>query len=410
MRILQINTTVNFGSTGRIAEDIGKVLIANGHESYIAYGRGNQTSESKLIKIGTQKDIILHGLKTALVDRHGFGSKEATQKLIAQIEKIKPDAVGLHNIHGYYLNIEVLFNYLGTKNIPIVWTLHDCWAFTGHCTYFDSVGCEKWKIQCEKCPKKSYYPTSYLLDNSKKNYLEKKELFNKVANGMVITPSKWLKNLAEESFLKYSVTNIYNGIDLQVFKPQLDLKLIKEKYQISIDKIILGVASIWDERKGLNDFIALQKIVSNSQILLVGLSEKQIKQLPTGIIGIKRTDNIEELAALYALAEVFVNPTYQDNFPTTNLEALACGTPVITYNTGGSPEAIDELTGKIVPKGNIHALAEAIEEVLNNGKSFYTKACRLRAENRFNKEDRYMDYLVIFEKIVQEKLNLETKQ
>jgi putative colanic acid biosynthesis glycosyltransferase len=410
MRILQINTTVNFGSTGRIAEDIGKVLIANGHESYIAYGRGNQTSESKLIKIGTQKDIILHGLKTALVDRHGFGSKEATQKLIAQIEKIQPDSIGLHNIHGYYLNIEVLFNYLGTKNIPIVWTLHDCWAFTGHCTYFDSVGCQKWKIQCEKCPKKSFYPTSYLIDNSKKNYLDKKKLFSKVANGIVITPSQWLKNLAEESFLKYPVTNIYNGIDLQVFKPQLDVRLIKEKHQITTEKIILGVASIWDERKGLNDFIALQKIVSNSQILLVGLSEKQIKQLPTGIIGIKRTENIEELAALYALAEVFVNPTYQDNFPTTNLEALACGTPVITYNTGGSPEAIDELTGKIVPKGNIHALSEAIEEVLNNGKSFYTKACRLRAENRFNKEDRYMDYLVIFEKIVQEKLNLETKQ
>lgn len=409
MRILQINTTVNSGSTGRIAEDIGKVLIANGHESYIAYGRGNQTSQSKLIKIGTQKDIIFHGLKTALLDRHGFGSKEATQNLIAQIEKIQPNAIGLHNIHGYYLNIEVLFNYLETKNIPIVWTLHDCWSFTGHCTYFDSVGCEKWKIQCEKCPKKSYYPTSYLIDNSKKNYLDKKELFNKIRNGMVITPSKWLKNLAEESFLKYPVTNIYNGIDLQVFKPQIDVKLIKEKYQITTEKIILGVASIWDERKGLNDFIALQKIVSNSQIILVGLSEKQISQLPEGIIGIKRTENIEELAALYALAEVFVNPTYQDNFPTTNLEALACGTPVITYNTGGSPEAIDELTGKIVPKGNIQALAEAIEEVLNNGKSFYTEACRLRAEKRFNKEDRYMDYLVIFEKMVQEKLNLETK-
>jgi putative colanic acid biosynthesis glycosyltransferase len=409
MRILQINTTVNSGSTGRIAEDIGKVIIANGHESYIAWGRGNPKSQSKLIKIGSQKDIMLHGLKSAILDRHGFGSKKATQKLIEDIEKIKPDVIGLHNLHGYYLNIDILFNYLEIKKIPIVWTLHDCWAFTGHCTYFDSVGCEKWKIQCEKCPKKSYYPSSYLADNSKENYLNKKELFNKLANGTIITPSKWLKNLVEESFLKYPVTNIYNGIDLQVFKPQIEIKIIKEKYQITTEKIILGVASFWDERKGLKDFIALQKILSNSIIILVGLSKKQIKELPTEIIGIERTENIQELAALYSVSDVFVNPTYQDNFPTTNIEALACGTPVITYNTGGSPEAIDEQTGKIVTKGDIKALANAIEEVLNNGKPFYTNSCRLRAENRFNKEDRYMDYLLIYEKIVQEKLNLKTK-
>lgn len=402
MKILQINTTVNSGSTGRIAEDIGKILIANGHESFIAYGRGNQSSKSNLIKIGSQKDIILHGLKTALFDRHGFGSTKATQELIEKIEEIKPDVIGLHNIHGYYLNIEVLFNYLEIKKIPIVWTLHDCWAFTGHCTYFDSVGCEKWKTQCEKCPKKSFYPTSYLLDNSKKNYLDKKKLLNKVANGIIITPSKWLKNLVEESFLKYPVKNIYNGIDLEIFKPQSTITSIKEKYHITKGKIILGVASIWDERKGLSDFVDLQhQIISDYQIVLVGLSAKQIKELPTGIIGIERTENIQELAALYSASDVFVNPTYQDNFPTTNIEALACGTPVITYNTGGSPEAIDELTGKIVSKGDVQALAKAIEEVLNNGKSFYTKACRLRTENRFNKEDRYVDYLLVYEKIVQ---------
>ena len=160
MRILQINTIVNSGSTGRITEDIGQVLITYGHESYIAYGRGNRPSNSKLIKIGNQADVYLHGLKTVLFDRHGFGSKEATLKLVEQIDEIKPDAIGLHNIHGYYLNIEVLFNYLKDKNIPIVWTLHDCWAFTGHCTYFDSIDCKKWKTQCESCPKTKYYPTS----------------------------------------------------------------------------------------------------------------------------------------------------------------------------------------------------------------------------------------------------------
>lgn len=399
MKIIQINTTVNSGSTGRIAEDIGKVLLAHGHESYIAYGRGNQKSASQLIKIGDQTNVWKHGVKTALLDRHGFGSKKATQTLITTIEKIKPDAIGLHNIHGYYLNINVLFEYLAQKNIPIIWTLHDCWAFTGHCTYFDSVGCEKWKTQCYECPKTKMYPTSYFLDNSKKNYLDKSALFNSPKNIKLITPSHWLKEHVENSFLKHPVYCIHNGIDLNHFQTDTENILLKNK-GLSTKKVVLGIASIWDIRKGLNDFIQLAEVLPvEFQVILIGLSVAQLKKLPKNIIGIGRTENTKQLAAYYDLAEVFVNPTYQDNFPTTNLEALACGTPVITYDTGGSPEAINTKTGIVVPKGDITALKTAIETMGSKGKEHYAAACRTRAEHLFNRDHRYLEYLELYETI-----------
>jgi putative colanic acid biosynthesis glycosyltransferase len=400
MKILQINTTVNTGSTGKIAEDIGQLLMANGHESYIAYGRANNQSKSQLIKIGSQKDVMLHGLKSAMFDRHGFGSASATKKFIEEIDKLNPDAIGLHNIHGYYLNIEVLFDYLALKKIPVVWTLHDCWPFTGHCAYFDSIGCMKWETQCHNCPKTRSYPTSYGLDNSRQNYIDKKRIFN-MAKGVIVTPSQWLKNITEKSFLDYPVAKIHNGLNLDVFKPQQNVSGTREKYNITGEKIILGVANIWDERKGLKDFIKLQELGNNAfSIVLVGLSEKQIESLPKGITGIKRTENVQELIALYSLADIFVNPTYQDNFPTTNIEALACGTPVVTYNTGGSPEAIDAQTGVVVGKGDIAGLHAAILEVLAISRDHFRPLCRARAEMAFNKNDRYLDYLKIYENLV----------
>jgi putative colanic acid biosynthesis glycosyltransferase len=405
MRILQINTTVNSGSTGRIAEDIGRTLMANGHESYIAYGRGNLKSQSQLIKIGNQIDILLHGLKTAIFDRHGFGSKKATLDLIDEINKIKPDVIGLHNIHGYYINIEILFNYIAQKNIPVVWTFHDCWPFTGHCTYFDSVGCTKWKTQCEKCPKTKMYPKSLGLDNSFKNYNDKKRIFNQDKNLQIVTPSHWLKELVAESYLTHPVTCIHNGIDLKQFIPAVNTDHLREKLQLQNKKIVLGVASIWDQRKGLTDFVKLASMLSDEyQILLIGLTQKQVNILPKNMIGIKRTESIEELATYYSMADVFVNPTYQDNFPTTNIEALACGTPVITYNTGGSPEAIDETTGTVVKKGDIQSLKQAIEKWCTNNSVDTSNKCRTRAEILFNKEDRYKEYLAIYEQILKENI------
>ena len=392
MRILQINTVANSGSTGRIAEEIGNIFIKNGHESYIAFGRGNRPSNSNLIKIGTQKDIYQHGLATLLFDKHGLASKNATKKFIRRIVEIKPDAIGLHNIHGYYLNYPVLFKFIKEKNIPVVWTFHDCWPFTGHCSYFESVGCEKWKTHCEKCPLTGNYPKA-LMDRSYQNFEDKQNAFSGVQDLKIITPSTWLAGLAKQSFLtSYPVEVIHNGVDLKTFKPKA--KEIKDD-----DHIILGVASTWDARKGLQDFIELRKILAlDSKIVLIGLSDKQIEQLPKGIQGIKRTENVEALVDWYNKASVFVNPTYVDNFPTTNLEALACGTPVVTYNTGGSPEAIDHQTGIVVDKGDVKALSEAVLTMVKNEAT--VKACRERAEKYFNKEDRYKEYLSIYNQLI----------
>jgi glycosyltransferase involved in cell wall biosynthesis len=399
LKVLQINTTVNSGSTGRIAEDIGNVLIANGHESYVAYGRGNRPSNSELVKIGAKKDVYLHGVKTLFFDRHGFGSACATKALVKEIDRIKPDVIGLHNLHGYYVHIDILFNYLEQANIPVVWTLFDCWAFTGHCTYFDDINCRKWKNECNSCPKTKKYPSSYGLDNSRMNFMDKKYLFNLPENLEIIVHSNWLKGLVEQSFLSNrTIHHVFSGIDLEKFK----IHSVKKSER----KIILGVASIWDTRKGLTDFFKLDDLITEEyQIVLIGLTKQQIKTLPKGVKGIERTESTESLTEFYNMAAVFINPTYQDNFPTTNIEALACGTPLITYNTGGSPEAIDENTGRVVEKGDVQGLWKAIKELKVLPQEQLRNDCRTRAEKHFDKNDRYQDYLNLYEQLVNEKNN-----
>lgn len=398
MHLLQLNTTVNSGSTGRIAEDIGQVMLANGHQSAIAYGRGARPSQSELIKIGSQVDVVLHGLKTALLDRHGFGSRRATEKLVQQIQALQPDVIGMHNIHGYYLNIEVLFDYFAKIETPVIWTLHDCWSFTGHCTFYDSIGCERWKTQCHTCPKKDKYPRSYGFDNSRANYLDKKKIFTSARNLQLVTPSHWLARQLASSYLQdVPVRVIHNGVDTNAFTPDVSSDYPK---QLGLEgkKVILGVASIWDERKGLAEFIKLGELLpANYQILLVGLSQKQIDQLPPTIHGLNRTESLEELCALYAYAAVYCNPTFQDNFPNTNIEALACGTPVVAYRTGGCPEAVDQATGRIVPVGNIDALKAAILEITAEDRLHLRNVCRQRALDHFNKDERYLDYLTLYE-------------
>jgi putative colanic acid biosynthesis glycosyltransferase len=393
LKILQINTTVNSGSTGRIAEDIGKILISAGHESHFAFGRGNQKSVSNLIKIGSKLDFYLHLIVSLFTDRHGFGSKRATKKFLKQVDVINPDAIGLHNIHGYYLNVEILFKYIKDKDIPILWTFHDCWPFTGHCSY--NTDCDN----CKNCQRK--YPTSIFLNQSSRNYDDKKIIFNQVKKLQIITPSIWLKDLVQQSFLKYPAQCINNGIDLNEFKPSEKSLKLKDKLQLKNKKIILGVASTWDQRKGLSDFIQLALLLDvNYQIILIGLTSKQIQGLPINIMGVKRTESISELANYYTMADVYVNPTTKDNFPTTNIEALACGTPVITYNTGGSPEAIDKGTGMVIEKEDVIGLYNAIQELVLHTQEQYAKVCRTRAEQLFNKEDRYLDYLKLYEKLI----------
>lgn len=395
--LLQINTVINSGSTGHIAEELGKLVMEKGWKSYIAYGRNPRPTNSIPIKIGTKLGVYSHVLLTRIFDRHGFGSYFATKKLIKNIKKIKPDIIHLHNIHGYYLNIEVLFTYLRTLDIPIIWTLHDCWSFTGHCSHYTAVNCNKWKSSCFLCPQKKQYPKS-LFDNSKKNYKDKKGLFTGLKNLTLVTPSIWLAEEVKKSFLKeYPVKVIHNGIDLNVFKP------IEDKQNLisgtNKRKIILGVASVWNDRKGLRDFIELSKMLSDDEeIVLVGLTEKQIASLPKNnhITGIRRTENQTQLAELYSRAIVFVNPTYEDTFPTTNIESLACGTPVITYKTGGSPEIIDDNTGFIVAPHEINELRNCVTKVEQIGKEAFSNACRLRAEKHYNNITNFKKYLELY--------------
>lgn len=392
MRIIEINTVCGSGSTGKIAVDIYKMLKELGHECKIAYGRGEPIGilPQHAVRKITYPEVYYHVAMTRLTDKTGFYSKHATKKLIKEIEAYNPDIIHLHNIHGYYISIELLFDYLKKSNKPVVWTLHDCWAFTGHCCHFDLIGCDKWKNGCIDCPQINTYPSSYK-DNSKSNYVKKKELFTSINNLTIVTPSQWLAGLVKQSFLsKYTVKVIPNGIDLSVFKPSTDRYLGKK--EINEKKIILCVASIWTEHKGLKDIIELSKMLSDEyKIVVVGKLRGQ--SIPQSMMHIERTNNQEELAKLYSQADIFVNPTYEDNFPTVNIEALACGTPVITYDTGGSPEAIDESCGLVTKKRNAQSILESIKTIEHL--NITENACVARAK-KFDKNMRFKQYIDIY--------------
>lgn len=399
--LLQINSTLNFSSTGKIAEQIGLVAMEHGWTSYIAHGpRYVNESKNYHIQIGSSFGEKLHALSSRLFDNHGLCSTTETNKLIDFIKEIHPDIIHLHNIHGYFLNYKILFQFIKEYNIPIVWTLHDCWSFTGHCVYFDAVGCNKWKSGCGNCPQLSSYPSSFLIDRSRKNFCQKKESFLGVPQITLVPVSYWLEELINSSFLStYHTEVIHNGIDLNIFLPRQSSFIrtlgLNGKY------LILGVASGWSEGRRLNDFIKLSKyLASDEVIILIGLSNDQIQNLPQNIIGISRTNNQIELSEYYSICDVFVYPTYEDNFPTVNLEALACGTPVITYNTGGSPEAIDCNTGAIVDKGNIQELYNKICTFRKLGKSFFTRNCRDRAEKYFDNKKCFDKYLEIYNRMI----------
>lgn len=406
MKVLQINSVCGIRSTGRIATDIHQLLQEKGHESVIAYGQLEPKNCDRTIKIGNQTDINLHGVKSRVLDRHGFGSKKATQEFLEKVENYGPDLIHLHNIHGYYLHVGLLFEYIKKKNIPVVWTLHDCWSFTGHCAYFDFAACSKWKTECHDCPQKKTYPASLVLDQSRRNYREKKEIFNGVKDLSFVTPSKWLKGLLGESYLSsYDAFVINNGIDLDTFKPSSGA--FRSKHQLEESFVMLMVSSEWTNRKGLQYLVKFNETLKdNEKIVLVGLTEELKQSLPDSMVKITKTDNIQELAEIYAASDVLLNPTLEDNFPTTNLEALACGTPVITFNTGGSPEAIDEETGMVIPQGDLTALRSAVDEMKRFGKSHYEEKARARALSRYHRQDRYLDYINLYEEIVKRNKNL----
>lgn len=335
----------------------------------------------------------MHGLYTRMTDKCGFGSARATKDFIRKVDDWHPDLVQLHMLHGYFINLEVFFRYLAEKKIPVVWTFHDEWAITGHCPCFEMIGCNKWETGCHHCPQRSHHPTSWLRDNSEWNWKKKKELFTSLEKLTIVAPSRWMVKTVQNSFLRdYPVKLIHNGINTEVFKPTQSN--VKNRIGAADKKIILGVSSTWAPSKGLADFCELSTILPEEyQIVLVGLSDQQIRTLPESMIGIRKTESQRELAELYTAAHVFVNPTYEDNYPTTNLEALACGTPVITYQTGGSVESVEESGyGAIVPKGDITALAEAVTMTpdIEHDQPLY----------RCDERERYQEYQNLYQQII----------
>lgn len=399
MRIVQINAVYKIGSTGKIMSDLNDVIVASGHEGYMvcAYAPVKDipnlyVTEHVNHELAVRKNIFISRVTGTM----GYRQKTATKKMIEWIKKKEPDVVHLHNIHGDWLNIHVLFEYLKASNVKVVWTLHDCWSFTGRCSYFEQINCSKWVNGCYQCINNKVYPITYFFDWTKQMWKDKKELFTGLKNLIIVTPSQWLADYVKKSYLSdYEIKVIHNGIDMNVFYPQKAQSVYLNNCVGK--KIILGCASSWTERKGLLDFYKLNEMIDHKeyQIILVGLNGRQLSEVPSDIVAIGRTNNVKELAELYSCADVFVNPTYQDNFPTTNLEALACGTPVITYRTGGSVESVDDTVGAVVEQGDVKALFDAIRCIEKNDKM--SVCCANMAQNCFNKMDRFRDYVNVYE-------------
>lgn len=398
MKVLQINAVYkNGGSTGRIVYDLKNISEESGIQAYVAYGyEYKKTNDINTYKIESIPELKLSILETRLFAMHGFYNIGTTKKLIKWIEEINPDIIHLHNLHCHYMNVQILFNYIKRKNIPVVWTLHDCWSFTGWCAHFDYAGCEKWKQHCNSCELKHSYPFTWFFDRSSKLYEKKKSAFCGVENLTIVTPSKWLASMVKLSYLKnYPVEVINNGIDLTTFKPVKSS--FREKYGLIGKKIVLAIANGFSKNKGIDFILKLpERLPDDYKVVIVGANPKQCRSF-TGLV-IERTDNIQELAEIYSSADVFINPTLEDTFPTTNLEALACGTPVITYRSGGSPESLTKETGVVIDKGDEKAFVEAIQNL--NTTKFVSEKCREHAVCVFNKKDRYNDYIELYKRVL----------
>ena len=404
MRIVQINGGAK-GSTGKIMMGIAEVARAQGHEvmcaSPITTTNRDAGEDCGYYRIGTFNSRRVNVALARITGFNGCFAWLETYKLLKKIDEFKPDIIHLHNLHDSYINLSMLFSYIKKHNVPTVWTLHDCWAFTGQCPYFTIVKCDKWKAGCHNCPQYKEYPAS-LYDNTKKMWQLKKKWFTGVKNMTIVTPSRWLARLAQESYLKeYSIRVINNGIDLNVFKPTQSN--FRERYEIPADKhIILGVSFAWGYRKGLDCFIEMaEKLGEQYQIVLVGTDDEIDKNLPHNIISIHRTQNQKELAEVYSAANVFVMPTREENYPTVNMEAIACGTPVVTFRTGGSPEMLDDKTGKVVEANNIEVTEKAIKDICEK------KGCNdedyiVAYSKKFNMQKKFTDYIELYATVLEE--------
>lgn len=401
MRVVQINMVHN-GSTGNIMLNISKLLYEKGEATKTFSSRIYSKTPIVLPSLdnhhyfGSHFENFIHTAAAQLTGLNGNYSYFGTKKLIGQLKKFSPDVIHLHNLHKFCINMPLFFKYIKRNNIPVVWTLHDCWTFTGHCPHFVMAKCDKWKTECCNCPQLSVYPKSRF-DNTRIAHKLKKKWFLGVENMTLVTPSQWLGNLAKESFLKdYPVKVIHNGIDLSVFKPtESDFRA---KHGLTDKKVISGVASDWGKRKGLDVFKELaNRLDDDYRIVLVGL-DGATESLPEKIISIKRTENQKALAEIYTTADLFVNPTREENYPTVNMESLACGTPVLTFRTGGSPECIDSTCGSVVEVDDVDAMEKEIIRICEE-KPYSKEACLERAKN-FDMYDRFEEYIETYKEVI----------
>lgn len=397
MKTVAVNSG-NFGSTGKVMSGINEIAQSKGYVTYQAYPGHENNHKPDVNDIQICSDFFnrVNQKLSYYTGMNGCFAFFSTLAFLKKVDKIKPDIIHLHNLHNSYINLPMLFKYIKRHNVKVIWTLHDCWAFTGQCPYFIMAKCDKWKTGCCSCPSYKDYPYS-LVDRTKTMYKLKKKWFTGVKDMTIVTPSGWLADLVKQSYLNdYAVKVINNGIDLSVFKPtESDFR---EKHGLQNKYIVLGVASPWGERKGLDVFLKLSERFDNRyKIVLVGLSKEQKENLPPNIIGFERTANQTELAQVYTAADVFANPTREDNFPTVNIESLACGTPVVTFNTGGSPEIIDENCGSVAACDDIDAFEKEIRFVCEN-KPYSRESCLKRAK-KFDMNNKFKEYVRLYETI-----------
>lgn len=400
-RLLQINAVVGYGSTGRLVDSIGSAAIDAGWSSHVGYGRHKRQADSQTHKIGDVVSILSHVAMTRVLDRHGLGSKRATKDFLKTVTALAPDIIHLHNIHGYFLHFPTLFEYLHGSGRRVVWTMHDCWPFTGHCTHYDFVGCSKWLTQCRQCPQTACYPASYIIDNSRRNFELKRRVFTSLKSMEIVCVSDWMRSQVERSFLgRYPSRTIRNGVDTFAFRP-IESDCWRRKLDLLGRFLILGVASKWTDRKGLNDFIRLaDKLGENDRIVLVGVSPKQASGLPSCIIPIERTDSLYDLSALYSTADVYLNLSAEESFGMTTIEAMACGTPIVTYDSTASPELISTGTGYVVKRGDLSALIDAITRIKTAARGELADACRRTATSSFDIRVCCDTYIALFESML----------
>ena len=398
-KLLQINPVIKENtSTGKIMRTLGELAQAAGWESYVAYSRardGVPPHSSRLVPVGNKADLLLHWVATRLFDAHGLASRLATRRFVARLRELNPDVIHIHNIHGYFLNYKILSRALAQMGKPVVWTVHDCWLYTGHCYHYASAGCERWKTGCHHCPQKKAFPASWLLDRSRRNWEDKKKAFCSIPGLTLVTVSRWMKGEIARSFLgRVRCEVIHNGIDLDTFRPSPSAETA-----LAYGTYYLAVASIWLPEKGLQDLEKLSSVLDADERLVVVGKRPSGHRFPRNVVCLERTADAAALAALYTEAVALVNPTWQDNYPTVNMEAIACGTPVVSYRTGGSPESITPQTGRVVEQGDVEGLAEALHAIRRQGKEHFSEACRSYALAHFRAQDRFNDYIQLYESL-----------